>query len=81
MDLGEWKIPSSASGLGETLFSVERLSDARTPLAGFFSILLDDSAFADIVGDIAGGIGEANDRFCADIGNHAGKSFPALLVE
>lgn len=54
---------------------------SRMPLAGFFSTLLDDSAFADIVGDIAGGIGEANDRFCADIGNHVGKSFPALLVE
>ena len=71
-------------------------SDARTPhgngrvLArrgragekdGFFSILLDDSAFTDVVGDIAGGIGEANHRFRANIGNHAGKSFPALLVE
>ena len=32
MDLGEWKIPSSASGLRKTLFNVEPLSDARTPL-------------------------------------------------
>jgi hypothetical protein len=46
MDLGEWKIPSSASGLSKTLFNVKPLSDARTPLADFFSILLvrlDDS--------------------------------------
>ncbi len=39
MDLGERKIPSSASDFRETL--VESLSDARTPLADFFSILLD----------------------------------------
>ncbi len=43
MELGEWKIPSSASGLRKTFFNVEPLSDARTPLAeDFFSILLDD---------------------------------------
>ena len=41
MDLGEWKIPSSASGLRKALFNVEPLSDARTTLADFFSILLD----------------------------------------
>ena len=55
IDLGEWKIPSSASGLRKTLFNVEPLSDARTPLgerrvsarqgwagekSDFFSILL-----------------------------------------
>ena len=40
MDLGEWKIPSSVSGLRKTLFNVEPLSDARTKLADFFSILL-----------------------------------------
>ena len=40
MDLGEWKIPSSASGLRKTLFNGEPLSDARTMLADFFSILL-----------------------------------------
>ena len=55
MNLGEWKIPSSASGFRKTLFNVEPLSDARTPLgkrrvsarqgwagekSDFFSILL-----------------------------------------
>jgi hypothetical protein len=40
MDLGEWIIPSSASGLRKTLFNVELLSDARTQMADFFSILL-----------------------------------------
>jgi hypothetical protein len=32
MDLGEWKIPPSASGLRNTLFNVEPLNDASTPL-------------------------------------------------
>ena len=40
MDLGEWKIPSSASGLRNTLINVEPLSDVRTQLADFISILL-----------------------------------------
>ena len=40
MDLAEWKIPSSVSGLQKTIFHVEPLSDARTKLTGFFSILL-----------------------------------------
>ena len=40
MDLGEWKIPSSASDLRNTLFNDEPLSDVRTQLADFFSILL-----------------------------------------
>ena len=31
MDLGEWEIPSSASGLRKTFFNVEPLSAARTP--------------------------------------------------
>ena len=41
----------------------------------------DDSACADVVGDIAGGIGEADDRLRADVGDHAVKTFSALLVE
>ena len=41
MDLGEWKIPSSASGLRKTLFNVESLSEVRTKLEDFFSILLE----------------------------------------
>jgi hypothetical protein len=41
MDLGEWNIPSSVSGLRKTLFHVERLNDAKTTLADFFSILLE----------------------------------------
>ena len=41
MDLGERKIPSSAS---------EPLSDARTPLADFFSILLTDLTFVSYFG-------------------------------
>ena len=41
MDLGERKSPSSASDFRETL--VEPLRDARTPLADFFSILLEIS--------------------------------------
>jgi len=41
MDLGERKIPSSASDLRETPLNVEGLSDARTPLAVFFNILPD----------------------------------------
>jgi hypothetical protein len=40
MDLGERISPSSVSDLREVLFNVEPLSDARTPLADFFSILL-----------------------------------------
>jgi hypothetical protein len=41
MDLGERISPSSTSDLQNALFSVEPLSDARTPLADFFSILLE----------------------------------------
>ena len=37
---GERKTPSSAPIYEEFLINVEPLSDARTPLAGFFSILL-----------------------------------------
>jgi hypothetical protein len=40
MDLGERKSPSSASASGKPLLNVKPLSDARTPLAGYFSILL-----------------------------------------
>jgi hypothetical protein len=40
MDLGERISPSSTSDLRKALFSVEPLSEARTPLADFFSILL-----------------------------------------
>jgi hypothetical protein len=40
MDLGERKSPSSASDLRESLPYVEPLSEARTLLADFFSILL-----------------------------------------
>ena len=39
MDLGERKSPSSASGLRNTLFNVEPLSEARTKLVDFFSRL------------------------------------------
>ena len=42
MDLGERISPSSASDLRKALFNVEPLSDARTRLADFFSILLVD---------------------------------------
>ena len=41
MDLGERISPSSVSDLRKALFNVEPLSDARTPLADFFGILLD----------------------------------------
>jgi hypothetical protein len=40
MDLGERISPARVSDLRKVLFKVEPLSDARTPLAGFFSILL-----------------------------------------
>ena len=40
MDPGERISPSSVSDLRKTLFNVEPLSDTRTPLADFFSILL-----------------------------------------
>src|SRR6476660_8307913 len=40
IDLGERKSPSSVSDLLESSTRVEPLSEARTPLAGFFSILL-----------------------------------------
>ena len=40
MDLGERISPYSVSNIRKALFNVEPLSDARTPLAGFFSILL-----------------------------------------
>jgi hypothetical protein len=40
MDLGERISSSSTSDLRNALFSVELLSEARTKLAGFFSILL-----------------------------------------
>src|SRR5207244_8639323 len=43
MDLGERISPSSVSDLRITLFNVEPLSDARTPMADFFSILLSDT--------------------------------------
>ena len=39
MGLGEWKNPSSVSDFRETGIRVEPLSDARTTLADFFSIL------------------------------------------
>jgi len=41
MDLGERITPSSVSDLRITLFNVESLSEVRTPLADFFSILLE----------------------------------------
>jgi hypothetical protein len=41
MGLGERKSPSTASDLREVLLNVEGLNDARTPLADFFSILLE----------------------------------------
>jgi hypothetical protein len=41
MDLGERKSPSSASDLRESHWYVELLSEARTKLADFFSILLE----------------------------------------
>jgi len=40
MGLGERKNPFSASDLREVPLNVEGLNDARTLLAGFFSILL-----------------------------------------
>jgi hypothetical protein len=40
MELGERKNPSRDSDLRESLRYVEDLSDARTPLADFFSTLL-----------------------------------------
>jgi hypothetical protein len=40
MDLGERINPASVSDLRKVLFNVEPLSDARTKLADFFSILL-----------------------------------------
>src|SRR5882672_706999 len=42
MDLGERISPASVSDLRKVLFNVELLSDARTPLADFFSVLLVD---------------------------------------
>lgn len=39
------------------------------------------SVCADVVGYIAGGIGEADDRLCADIGNHIVETFSAFFVE
>ena len=66
MDLGERKIPSSASGLRKTLFNVEPLSDARTmhgkrrvlarrgragEKSDFFSILLE--LFGSSIGRVA----------------------------
>jgi hypothetical protein len=42
MGLGERINPSSVSDLRKALFNVELLSDARTKLADFFSILLAD---------------------------------------
>src|SRR5574342_59910 len=41
----------------------------------------DDSAFADIVCEIAGRIGEADDCLCAYVSNHAVKASSTLLVE
>jgi len=40
MDLDEWISPSSVSDIRKALFNVKPLSDARTKLADFFSILL-----------------------------------------
>ena len=45
MDLGERISPASVSELRNVLFNVESLRDARTPLAGFFSILLERDQF------------------------------------
>jgi hypothetical protein len=42
MDLGERKSPSSASDLRESFWYVEDLNVARTKLAVFFSILLEE---------------------------------------
>jgi hypothetical protein len=42
MDLGERKSPHNASSLRKFLLNVEPLSDARTMLADFFSILLEN---------------------------------------
>jgi len=41
INLGERKSPTSVSDLRKVPFTIELLSDARTPLADFFSILLD----------------------------------------
>ncbi len=62
MDLGERKSPFSASGFRKTL--VEPLSDVRTPLADFFSILLNrchNAALRYLRFDIAGsGLGSSD---------------------
>jgi hypothetical protein len=42
MGLGERKSPSTASDLREVLLNVESLNDAKTKLANFFSILLEE---------------------------------------
>jgi len=47
MDLGERKDPSSISDLFEPHSYVEGLNDARTKLADFFSILLDNFSQGD----------------------------------
>jgi len=41
MDLGERISPASVSDLRKVLFNVESLREERTPLADFFSILLE----------------------------------------
>ena len=42
----------------------------------------DDSGYADdVVGDIARGVGKADDRLRADAGDYIVKTFSALLVE
>jgi hypothetical protein len=45
MDLGERISPSSVSNIRKALFNVEPLSDVRTKLADFFSILLDRQTY------------------------------------
>jgi hypothetical protein len=39
MDLREWKSPSNPSDLLKTPINIEAMRDARTKLAGFFSVL------------------------------------------
>src|SRR5256885_7564982 len=44
-------------------------------------LIRDGSACADVVGDIAGRVGEADHRLRADVCDHAVKTFSTLLVE
>ena len=69
--------PQRAKGRGVRGWYVEALSDARTTLEGFCNIL--GLTFPGVLGDIAGGFGEANCGIGPNVGDDFFELFAALI--